>query len=228
MYIQYKMPLTFGDGDFTGSGGVRASAILHAFQNIAKLHATSAGLGFDELIAQNLIWVITKSRFRVLGCPEPGAEYTLLSYPRRTGSLIYDRDFHILTAAGEELVTGTSQWCIVNALTRHVERTDLDFKGVYNPEPAMPEGIPRIRPRDLAPAGAHTVTGADLDENDHTNNCRYADMALELLGVETVRELSMNFASETRLGDTIELFTGPGGQAAGTHNGALVFAAMAS
>ncbi len=96
MFIQYTMPLTFSDSDFTPAGAVRASSILHAFQNIAKAHAASAGLGFDELIAQKLIWVITRSRFRVLGDLAPGTEYTLLTFPRRTGSLIYDRDFHIL------------------------------------------------------------------------------------------------------------------------------------
>ena len=66
MYIQYSLPLRFSEADFTG-GGVKASALLHAFQEIAKAHANAAGLGFDRLIAQNLIWVITKSRFRVLG-----------------------------------------------------------------------------------------------------------------------------------------------------------------
>lgn len=225
MYIHYTMPLRFSEADFTAAGTVRASRILHAFQDIARAHAASAGLGFDELIAQNLIWVITKYRFRVSGALEPGTEYTLLSYPRRTGSLIYDRDFHILSPTGEEPVTGTSQWCIVNAVTRHAVQTDLDFPGVHNPEPAMPEGIARIRPRDLTPAGRHTVTSADLDENDHTNNCRYADMALEVLGLESVRELTMNFAAETRLGDEIQLYTAPGGIAAGKHNGELVFTA---
>ena len=227
MYIHYTMPLRFSEADFTAAGAVRASRILHAFQDIAKAHASSAGLGFEELIARNLIWVIAKYRFRVNEGLEPKTEYTLLSYPRRTGSLIYDRDFHILSPTGEETVTGTSQWCIVNAVTRHVEQTDLDFAGVYNPEPAMPEGIGRIRPKELTPAGRHTVTGEDLDENDHTNNCRYADMALDVLGIESVRELTMNFASETRLGDEIELYTGPGGIAAGKHNGELVFAAKA-
>lgn len=227
MYIQYSLPLRFSEGDFTPVGAVKASRILHEFQEIAKAHASSAGLGFDELIARNLIWVITKSRFRVLGALRPQTEYTLLSFPRRTGSLIYDRDFHILSPGGQELVVGTSQWCIVNFETRHVEQTDLDFRGVYNPEPAMPEGIGRIRPRELELQGRRTVTAEDLDENDHTNNCRYADMALELLGIESVRGLTMNFASETRLGDEIELYRGPDGVAAGKHNGNLVFAARA-
>ncbi len=227
MYIQYTLPLTLTDGDFTDAGGVKASRLLHAFQEIAKAHATAAGLGFDVLIAKNLIWVITKSRFRVLDRLRPGVPYTLLSFPRRTGSLIYDRDFHILSPEGAELVTGTSQWCIVNAQTRHVEQTDLDFEGVYNPDPAMPEGIPRIRPRDLEPAGVHTVVPADLDENDHTNNCRYADMALEVLGIESVRELTLNFASETRLGDTIALYRAPGNIAAAKLGDALVFAGKA-
>ncbi len=227
MYIHYTMPLGFTPEDFTAAGSVKASRILHAFQDIAKAHASSAGLGFDELIAKNLIWVVTKYRFRVLGKLVPGTGCTLLSYPRRTGSLIYDRDFHILSPEGGEMVTGASQWCIVNALTRHVEQTDLDFAGTYNPEPAMPEGIDRIRPRELTLVKRHTVTSADLDENDHTNNCRYADMALDVLGIESVRELTMNFATETRLGDEIELYTGPGGIAAGKHNGNLVFSARA-
>lgn len=227
MYIQYKLPITFTQADFTATGAVKASKILHEFQEIAKVHAASAGLGFEELIAKDLIWVITKSRFRVLGELSPGMDCTLLSFPRRTGSLLYDRDFHILSPAGEELVVGTSQWCIVNSLTRHVVQTDLDFVGVYNPEPAMPEGIGRIRPRDLELAGRHAVTEEDLDENDHTNNCRYADMALDLLGIESVRELTMNFISETRLGDEIELYRGPDGVAVGKHGGNLVFAAKA-
>lgn len=227
MYIQYTMPLTFSDSDFTPAGAVKASAILHAFQDIAKAHAASAGLGFDVLIAQKLIWVITRSRFRVHGDLAPGRTYTLLSFPRRTGSLIYDRDFHILSDTGAELVTGASQWCIVNAETRHVAQTDHDFAGVYNPEPAMPDGIPRLRPRDLMPVKRHTVTVDDLDENEHTNNCRYADMALELLGVQSVRELTMNFASETRLGDELTLYVGSGNMAAGKLGDALVFAAKA-
>lgn len=227
MYIQYTMPLRFDGADFTASGNIRASAILHAFQDIAKEHAASAGLGFDELIARNLIWVITRSRFRVLGRLAPETEYTLLSFPRRTGSLIYDRDFHIRSASGEELAVGTSQWCIVNFATRHVERTGLDFTGTYNPEAAMPDGIERIRPRDLAFVSRHTVTREDLDENEHTNNCRYADMALKVLGREAVGELTMNFASETRLGDEIELYSGPGGVAAGKRGDVLVFAARA-
>ncbi len=227
MYIHYTLPLRFSASDFTASGKIRASSVLHAFQDIAKAHATAAGLGFDVLMARNLIWVITRSRFRVLGELVPDVEYTLLSYPRRTGSLIYDRDFHILSPGGEELVVGASQWCVVNALTRHVEQTDVDFQGIYNPEPAIPEGIRRIRPKDLTPVSRHRVTEADLDENDHTNNCRYADMALEVLGLESVRELTMNFDSETRLGDEIELFTAPNGVAAGKKDGALVFSACA-
>ena len=227
MYIQYSLPLRFERSDFTPAGSVRASAILHAFQDIAKAHASAEGLGFDRLIARNLIWVITKYRFRVLGDIRPDTDYTLLSFPRRTGSLIYDRDFHILSQDGGELAVGTSQWCIVNALTRHVEQTDLDFAGVYNPVPAMPEGIERIRPKALALVSHHTVTKEDLDENDHTNNCRYADMALELLGVQSVRELTMTFASETRLGDEIGLYLSPDGVAAGKLGDSLVFAAKA-
>ncbi len=227
MYIHYEQPLRLSSADFTPGGEVKCSALLHAFQDIAGKHAESVGLGYDDLMARNLIWVITKSRLRVMEKLLPDTQYTLLTYPRRTGSLIYDRDFWVLSPSGEKLVVGTSQWCVVNYVTRHVEQTGLDFPGVYNPEPAMPEGIGRLRPRDLVPVGAHTVVQGDLDGNNHTNNCRYADMAMEVLGVEAARELTMTFVSETRLGDEIRLLRGPDNVAAGQHNGELVFAARA-
>ncbi len=227
LYVQYSLPLRFDEGDFTPGGCVRPSVILHAFQDIAKAHAQSAGIGFEPLMARNLIWVVMKLRFILRAQPRPGEECTLLSFPRRTGSLIYDRDFHILSPEGAELVTGASQWCVVNFVTRHAEQTDVDFKGEYNPEPAIPEGIPRVRPRDLVLVSRHVVTPGDMDENGHTNNCRYADMALETLGLDSVSGLTLNFASETRLGDEIELYRGPDGIAAGKCGGSLVFAARA-
>ena len=210
--------------EYAGMGDVLSVFVYRDSRDRMIATTTVPKLTLHE-VAKLRVWVITKSRFRVLGELAPGREYELRSFPRRTGSLIYDRDFYVLSKTGERLILGTSQWCVVNFLTRHVEQTDVDFKGEYTPETAIPEGIDRIRPRDLTPVGRHIVTEADLDENDHTNNCRYADMALRCLGVEAARELTMNFASETRLHDEIELFTAPGGIAAGKHNGSLVFAA---
>ena len=227
MIIKYVRPLRFAPSDFTPEGAIRPFVLLHIFQDVAGTHAAQNGMGFDDLIRQNLIWVITKLKYKILSPLRPDMDYRLESYPRRSGSLIYDRDFYILDSDGRELVIASSQWCVVDFVTRHVAQTGLDFPGEYTTRVALPEGIERLRPRDLTPAGCHTVTAEDLDANEHTNNCRYADMALQVLGLDSASTFTISFANETRLGDEIELYTAPGGVAAGKHDDAGVFTAKA-
>lgn len=227
MIIKYETPLRLRHEDFTREGRVRMSSLLHAFQDIAGAHAEREGLGFEALLERNLIWVVTKIKVRVSGEIREGGEYTLVTYPRHTSTRIFEREFYILSQEGEELAAASSEWCVVNFVTRRVEQTDLNFKGEYTDRAAIPEGIERLRPRELTRVGSHTVTQEDLDGNEHTNNCRYADMAFEILGRESASEFTISFARETRLGDEIELLISPEGVVAGRHDGATVFTALA-
>ncbi|MGM9522740.1 MAG: acyl-[acyl-carrier-protein] thioesterase [Oscillospiraceae bacterium] len=227
MIVKYELPARLSADDFTATGGVRPSSLLHLFQEIAKAHAEHCGMGFDALMSRGLIWVITKLKYRVAETLKPDIDYSLVTYPKPNGSLMYQRDFYLLSD-GREIVSATSQWCIVNFLTRHVEQATMHYDGEIYEKDAFPKGIERIRPGELSPAGRHIVTKRHLDENDHTNNCRYADMAIDALGSNTICEFTINFAKETRLGDEIQLFTAPGNIAAGKlPDGTLVFAAGA-
>ncbi len=225
MLIKYEMPLDLGPGDFTAEGRVKMSTLLRAFQDAAGNHAEREGLGFEALLSQNYIWVVMKIKVRLLREPRPGEDCRLVTYPRQTTSRIFNRDFYILDSDGNELVLATSEWCVLNFTTRRVEQTELRFKGEYTQRLAIPEGIERVRPKELSFVKKHIVTAEDLDGNQHTNNCRYADMAMDVLGLETAGEFTINFARETRLGDEIELYRGEDGIAAGKCGGALVFAA---
>ena len=74
------------------------------------------------------------------------------------------------------------------------------------------------------PAARHQVTEADLDKNQHVNNCRYADMIDEAAGSSAHREMTIHFAKETRLGDEILLYTDGGHHVVGTlQDGTTVF-----
>ena len=65
----------------------------------------------------------------------------------------------------------------------------------------------RIRLPELTPAGRYVITERDLDRNEHTNNCRYADIVAGVLDrKEAIRRFLIHYAKETRLHDEIQLF----------------------
>ena len=52
-----KKNIRFTDTDFDEKGNIRASSLMFHFQEIAAEHADQLGIGYDELIKDNMIWV---------------------------------------------------------------------------------------------------------------------------------------------------------------------------
>ncbi len=205
--LQYQKDVRLTERDFDKNGNPRPGSLLHLFQEAAAEHATAAGAGFDDMIRQNLIWVVTKLKYEMLAPLAPGAVYALTTYPKPKRSLAYQRDYYLHDAAGNELVVASSQWCIINFQTRKVERSSFDYQGEFCNKIAFPEGFERIRLPELTPAGRYVITERDLDRNEHTNNCRYADIVAGVLDrKEAIRRFLIHYAKETRLHDEIQLF----------------------
>lgn len=226
-YIKHEYDIKLHASDFDAKGRVKASSLMHVFQEAATIHAEMLGVGFEPLMAQNYIWVLTKLRFQVNKLMKANTTYHLKTYPRPKKGVTFFRDFflydekynehydeykHADDGCGEDtayspVVIGTSQWCIINFKTRRIERTKIDFTdGTYITEEAFEDGIEKFRIHEdaLAQIGSHTVTEDDLDENEHVNNCRYADMVENVLEGHT--DFTIHFSKEARLGDEILLY----------------------
>lgn len=209
--ITYEMPVSFTADQFSANGTVKASALQFVFQEIGGIHAEKLGLGFDDMMRDNQIWVVTKLKYRIISPLQPNTQYRLVTFPKPHRGMLYQRDYKIYDTDGSLLVIGISQWCVMDYTSRRVLRTNKDFVGEFNTEVLFPEGFDRFRPGELTPAGSYTITEADLDHNAHTNNCRYADMVELALPGQSAADFSITFAHETRLGDVIRLFTSPDG-----------------
>ena len=209
--LTLEQKLNFKAEDFDPKGNIKASSLMYAFQEIAGAHANSLGLGFDDLIVNNYIWVLTKLRFEIKKMPEAGKEYYLRTYPRPRKGVTFFRDYYLYD--GEELmVVGTSQWCIINFETRRIERAKIDFDGEFIDHEPFEKGIEKFKvdQEALAQFGVHKVVEDDLDDNEHVNNCRYAVMVEdELYGHN---DYSIYFSKEALLGDEIILYKGQEGE----------------
>lgn len=198
--------ISFSAEDFDAKGKIKASSLMYAFQEIAAAHAESLGLGFYELIAKNYIWVLSKLRFKVEKPLEAGKNYILRTYPRPKKAVTFFRDYYIYDEADNLMAVGTSHWCIINFETRRIERAKVDFDGTYIDHEAFENGIEKFKVDEAAlmKIGTHKVVETDLDENMHVNNCRYADMAENVLAGHT--DFSIYFSKEALLGDEILLY----------------------
>lgn len=206
--LELKRIVSFKEEDFDADEHIKASSLMYCFQEIASEHADILELGFEQLIKENLIWVMNKLKFRIYGKLKPETGYEVSTYPRQKRAATWFRDYYVHDVSGKLLAAGTSQWCMINFETRKIERTDMDFEGEYTERRAFEEGIERIRIPELEEAGEHVVLEEDIDVNRHTNNCKYADMIGEVLKRNDYESFTINFSHETMLGDRIIFYKG--------------------
>ena len=202
-----KEKSAFKNKDFDENGNVRASALLRHFEQIATDHAEMMGIGHDDLIKENRIWVLSKLRFRMHGRIREGELYDIATYPSTGRGAAYPRGYYICDEDENLIVSAMSQWCVVDFETRKLVRSALEFSGEYIDIPAFEEKIEKIKYKEPQSAGVHIVTEEDLDINCHVNNCRYADMTSDVLGRNDYQSFTINFLRETVVGDRIDLLT---------------------
>lgn len=203
--LKYTSSFKVTEEDLHQGGNIRAGKLLLRFQEIAAAHAEALGIGFDELMADNRIWVMSKLRFRLYGLFKAGEEYVLETYPRPKRGVTFFRDYYVYDSDNNLLAAGISHWCVINFKSRRIEKTDIDFDGDYTDKVPFEDGIAKIRAGELLPASEHEVTEEDLDKNCHANNCRYADMVEDITKGKEYNDFTINFSKEALLGDRIKL-----------------------
>lgn len=204
--LKYISSFKVTEDDLHMCGNIKAGSLLLRFQDIAAAHAEALGIGFDELMKNKRIWVMSKLRFRLYGQFKVGEEYVLETYPRPKRGVTFFRDYYVYDSDNNLAAAGISHWCVINFESRRIEKTDIDFDGNYTDKVPFDDGISKIRAGELLPAGIHEVVEDDLDKNCHTNNCRYADMVEEMTGGKEYNDFTINFSKEALLGDVINLF----------------------
>lgn len=57
--IELKEKISFTEEDLDKDGNVKVSSIMYNFQEIASRHADALNCGYDRLIANDWIWVLS-------------------------------------------------------------------------------------------------------------------------------------------------------------------------
>lgn len=194
---------------FDARGNLLPMYALDLFQNAAGQHAERLGVGFEAMLAQNMLWVVTQIKYQVLVGMHPGQTVNVTTWPLPPTRLGFDREYLICSEAGEVLIKGTSKWMQIDA----AERKLIPGANVYPLEEYcstknFEERIRRIRDFEAASDVCRICPGeSTIDYNGHVNNAEYAGFvyhALQDFG-GMIDSFQIDFLHEVMCGEPLDL-----------------------
>jgi acyl-ACP thioesterase len=199
------------------SGGLTLAAAFDYFQEAAIRHAEDLGVGRDPMAALGQGWVLSRVSVAMQRRPRQTERVTVRTWPRGWEKLFALRDFDVQDEAGTSIVIARSCWLIL----------DLEKRRPLRPQAAMEqlplnEGLDALtdggRGLDAAPglekAAERTAAYSDIDFNGHMNNARYVQWIQDIaepgaLARAPTMRLDINYLSEVKAGETLELWKAP-------------------
>lgn len=190
--------------DFDCRMELQPAAILDLFQDVAGEHARALGIGRDVMIANQLIWVIVKVRYRILATPKQFDRVRVKTWPLPPRRSLFQREYKIMAEDGTPLVLGSSEWVVIHAERRRLMPVGdiYPLKDGFLEERNFEDGFVRLT--DFEGEGeAHTILPrfSELDVNGHVNNTKYANYVLDTVSPadgEHIAEFAIEYHREVQ------------------------------
>ena len=214
MALMYRtMNFNVRERDVNLKDEIRPATVLDYFQDVAGIHATELGVGFEPMIEKKLFWVILYVTFEAQGkIPTFGEIIKINTWPKLQSKIEFEREYEIRDQKDNLLIKGISNWCVINSETRRLERADkVTFSGEYYQNSNYTEKCKRrlnLTPTEIIADYNYKVHMTDLDHNLHLNNARYLDVIYNMFpenGKKSLKKCEIAYISEARLNDIINV-----------------------
>ncbi|MBR7165385.1 MAG: hypothetical protein IKD18_03805 [Clostridia bacterium] len=203
--------MRFESFELSASGFVRPSAVMRRMQQAARDDLNSFGISYEAMREKSMAFVVSRMAL-VFNRPVPGeVPLVLRTAANPTRGATFPRSFVLEDEAGEPVMRAMSLW----ALLDFEKRTLLRPSALWEEIPSfadLSDGVSCARlmkPSGILPCYSEErkVYASMLDQNNHLNNCNYADLATDLLPADAgeVKELQIAFQHEARLGEVLSL-----------------------
>ena len=233
----YQQEFHINDAAVDCFGRLRPSMLLFYVQEVAGLHASTLGAGFDALMAKNLFWAILRTRVQITRLPRSGETIRVETWPMPTTKVAYPRSVVAYDEAGSEVFRCISLWCLMDTATRGMVlpgKSGVMVRGTLRGnELALPGSL---AVRTLENAVTRKVLFSDLDRNGHMNNTFYPDIVYDYFpdaakDDDTGNISSVYYTNEVMCGEKFDVYTKNGDRefmflAKNSKNGKDIFTAF--
>lgn len=209
--LVHRQNFTIRSYDVDFQRRLRPDVLCSYFQEVASEHAFRLGVGYQQLEAQRMLWVLSRLLLKVEIMPAWHEKITIETWAKGTDRLFALRDFRVRDAAGEIICNAISYWLILHRDSHRPVRTDQFFSRLWHEEDAVEATAGKLpgAAREAEVYGLQ-VQYADLDYNRHVNNLRYIAWMFNCFDLafyeqHQLREMQINFLSEVRQGSALSI-----------------------
>lgn len=197
--------------DVNPRGDAAIQSLCNYFQEAAGNHARELGVSREAMLESGTAWVLARLRVTVDHYPQWRDTVEVVTWPSGLERLYATREFLLRDADEQILARGTSAWLVIDVERRRPTRPPAELNELDLPDLDAPVSHPTDDVPDLESADHERrfqVRFSDLDLNQHVNNVRYVEWAVEALPEahltsQQLREIDIQFRAETVFGDTI-------------------------
>ena len=187
MVNTYDESFTLRSRDCDLNGKWRPGAILETMQDMAGTHSKLLGCGRDELVKNNIVWVLSRCELHMDRYPADGESVTVHTFPMPTRVFFFPRYYVFTDAHGEMIGKAGTLWLLLDLSTRRmlppgeIGKLIPDNRNLSVPM-NLPATVGQLQGEEFV--SEYTPVYTDLDVNGHVNNTRYADWLCNTLGIE--------------------------------------------
>ena len=185
--------------------------LLLLMQEVAWGHVEKHRIGWSYLQQFNQFWALIRLHAKIVRMPDWKETVTLKTWGKLSEGLSHFRDHEMTDKDGNIIIAATSTWVILDFTTGRPQKvTHLpSYLYVNEHKNAIVENAPKIKnlsfPEDTREY--KSVLYSDIDVNQHVNNSRYLQFAIDALPFDyvqkhTLKEFYLNFTRQAKIGDS--------------------------
>lgn len=209
----FDMKIKTKENDFFPNKGIKVYSILNYFQDAATDHAILIGLGYDQMIKDNMLWVVLRIRFDIYNDINYLDEISIETWPEPKSKVDFGRSYLIKDNQGNVLIRGKAVWVVIDSVKRKIVRSSevIRYKDEYTHKSIYDEPIKKlehIEYKNYKKVCTYKVKEEDIDLNGHMNNTKYAKIVFDSINVSNRKIISgqIDFINEARLNDLIDIY----------------------
>lgn len=213
--LKYTEEHTIACYDTDAAWRLKPASFMNLAQEAAGRHAVYLGFGYDDLIASNTAWILSRVHVEFTDTPLWRDKITLTTWHKGLDRLFFLRDFILTDDSGNPKVKATTSWLVMNLDTRRLVRDPkLVEEGTTCTENVIGTPADKVQmPKDIEAefVSGHKVAYSDVDTNGHANNAMYMQWAMDavdygIASSRAVKSFTINFNHEIKPMETVSLY----------------------
>lgn len=193
------------DVDFNGV--CRLSSLMRYIQSTAQMQLAENGMSYDELKSRGVAFILSKIRLEFYSSVYAYDRLEAETFPCISHGYSFIRCY-ALYKNGEVIGRAISVWALIDTENKRLVKIN-DFNLNLPTFEPFDMTLSHVRlPSVMQRIGSYRVTYADLDQNRHVNNTKYADIFSNFLPLEKRRidAIVISYANEARLDEVLDVY----------------------